>query len=582
MAEETLQGKPVSPGIAIGPVFLYTHDEIDVPQDQIQASDVARELSVYAEACEKVGAEILEIIQRTERQNEADILNTHMLLLNDFEIAAQVRQGIENQRWNAAKAIDTAFREVADMMSAIDDPYLLQRAADIHDIRHKLLRQVLHIPAKDLSTASGILVSNELYPSDFKQFDRKRIAGVLTEQGESTSHAAIMARNLGIPVVFGVRDVTKKMRDGEIAVINGSRGEVILAPTPATEEKCRQLYSVYQKSEAVKRQYLFKNCATKDGQPITVEVNAGSLEADFEKDCKCSDGIGLFRTEFLYMESAALPDEETQFRAYRHVLQAFAGKPVIIRTLDIGADKQLPYLPLVKEENPALGNRAIRYCMANPELFRVQLRALLRASVYGNLWIMFPMISGVEDYHNVRDFCDAVRLELEACGIPLSNSIRYGIMIEIPSAAVMAEELAGIVDFASIGTNDLTQYTLAIDRVGRGVEPYYRPLHPALARLLHHISTAFSTQGKPLGVCGELAGSPEGALLLTSLGIRQLSMDSSKIAGVKYVLSQFEAGELDTIGAYLLKAENERQIWAKLREELTAHNVISTDQDLQG
>lgn len=579
MGEEVLRGKPISDGIAIGKVFLYTHDSIAIPQERIQGSDVPRELSAYAAACETVGDELLEMIRGTERQEDADILNIHRMLLEDAETAAQVRWGIESQHWTAAKAIDAAFQEVADMMSGMEDPYISQRVADINDIRGRLLRCVLRLAVRDLRAAEGILVSDELYPSDFKRIDRARVRGILTEQDGTGSHAAIMARNLGLPVVFGVRGITRKVNDGELVAVNGNSGEATLAPTAATAEKCRQLCGEYQESEAVKRRYRFKSCATKDGCPITIEVNEGTLEADFESDCACSDGIGLLRTEFLYMESAALPDEETQFRAYRRILQTFGDKPAIIRTLDIGADKQLPYLPLAKEENPALGKRAIRYCMEDPELFRIQLRALFRASVYGKLWIMFPMISGVEDYKAVRDFCEEVKQELVSGGIPLSDSIRYGIMIEIPSAAVMAEELAEIVDFASIGTNDLTQYVLAVDRVGGGVDTYYRPLHPALARLIRHTATAFSARGKPLGVCGELAGSAEGALMLTSLGVRQLSMDPSRVAEVKYTLAQFGSDELDALGADLLRSENEQQIRARLRKELDTHRVMDLEQN---
>lgn len=580
MKENVLRGKPIAQGIAIGAAFLYTRDRIDIPQQMIGEGEIPRELSAYADACRKVGDEIAEMIRRTERRDEADILNAHKMLLEDEETAEQVRQGIQERHWNAAKAIDAAFQEVAELMSGAEDPYILQRIADINDIRSRLLRQVLHLSVRELRTAEGILVADELYPSDFKQLDREKICGVLTEQGEVTSHAAIMARNLGIPVVFGAQGVTQQLRDGETVIVNGSRGEAILAPTAATEENCRRLCAAYQKSEAVRQQYLFRSCATKDGCPVTIEVNEGTLEADFERDCRCADGVGLFRTEFLYMESAALPDEETQFRAYRRVLQAFSGKPVIIRTLDIGADKQLPYLPLEKEENPALGNRAIRYCLANPGLFRIQLRALLRASVYGELWIMFPMISGVEDYEAVRRFCEEVKEELLRSGVAVSDSIRYGIMIEIPSAVMMAEELANEVDFASVGTNDLTQYTLAVDRVGSGVGAYYRPLHPALVRLLRHAAAAFSAQGKPLGVCGELAGSAEGALLLTALGIRQLSMHPSKVAEVKYTLSRFDSAELDALRAGLLRATNEMQVRETLRQALGAHEIVHMDWDL--
>ena len=573
MGGEILLGKPVSPGIAIGSAFLYTHSPIEIPQGLIPEADVESELSAYADACQRVGAEISEMIQHTERQDEADILRTHLMLLEDAATAKQVRLGIEARHWSAAKAIDAAFQEIVDMMSGMDDPYILQRVADINDIRIRLLRYVLKLPVRELGTAEGILVSNELYPSDFKQLDRKRITGILTEQGEVSSHAAIMARNLELPVVFGVRGAAREIRDGEAVIVDGSQGRAIVSPDEAAMVKYRQLLDVYRRNEAIRRQYLFRDCVTRDGHRITIEVNEGTLEADLEKDCRCSDGVGLFRTEFLYMESAALPDEETQLRAYRQVLQAFGSKPVIIRTLDIGADKQLPYLPPAKEENPALGKRAIRYCMANPELFRVQLRALLRASVFGSLWIMFPMISGTEDYIDVRRFCDEVRRELEAEGVPVSDAVRYGIMIEIPSAAIMAAELAKIVDFASIGTNDLTQYTLAVDRVGAGVERYYRPLHPALLRLLHSTAAAFSAQGKPLGVCGELAGSAEGALLLSGMGIRQLSMDASKVAEVKYALSRFDSHELEELGAEALLAGGEDQIRARLREKLSAHGL---------
>lgn len=561
--ETVINGITIAPGVVIDEVFLFAHEELEVPQYMVKAEEAEQEITAYHSALERVMQEMTSSLAELKGE-ESEIMNAHIMILNDSEIDSQIQDYIRMEQYNAAKAVDAAYREFAELMASMDDPYLKQRSSDIQDIRLLLLEQLLYRKRKDFKRMRGILGANELFPSDFKQLCREAVTGIVTEQDEATSHAAIIARSFDVPVIFGAKGISAMVQNGDLAALDGNQGTAILNPTAGTAAKYRNLQDADRKKKEIRNVYLRRNCQTKDGAKFAIEVNEGTMDVNYTDDCACSDGVGLFRTEFLYMESARLPDEETQFSAYREVLQGFRGKPVIIRTLDIGADKQLPYFSLPEEANPALGKRAIRYCLSNKELFRTQLRALLRASAYGDLWIMFPMISGVEDYRAAKKTVIAVQEELQREVPELQCRFKLGIMVEIPSAAMMADTLAHEVDFASIGTNDLTQYLEAVDRVGGSAGDYYRPFHPALMRMVHQVVQAFARERKPVGVCGELAGKPDGAVALASLGIRQLSMDRTSIAGVKCTIAQFETSELQALGDRLLQASSEEEVRSEL------------------
>lgn len=574
MEKETIiQGKTIADGIVIDKAFVFTHKKMEIPQYSIGNDEVEREIASYCSARDLVKQEMLSELSGMDAEASA-IYSAHIMMLEDPDMDVQIREMIRNGLRNAAKATDVVYCEFAGMMECMEDPYLRQRASDIHDIRLRLVQQLLGWEAKDYKQKHGVLVADELLPSDFKRLCRENLTGVVTEQGETASHAAIIAKSFNVPVIFGAKEVSALVKDTDTVVLDGCRGTVILSPQHDTVEEYLRLKSDYREVKTRQSGYIYAKCATKDGVPFAIEANERSVGQELELDVACADGVGLFRTEFLYMESAAFPDEETQFCAYRAVLQSFSGKPVIIRTLDIGADKQLPYYTLAKEENPALGNRAIRFCLSNRELFRTQLRALLRASVYGDLWIMFPMIGGIEDFRAAKKVFSDVKRELKEEYPDFHCAVKLGIMIEIPSAVMMADELAKEVDFASIGTNDLTQYLEAVDRVGSTVGEYYRPFHPALLRMLRYVVQAFDREQKPVGVCGELAGTPEGAVVLASLGIRRLSMDRSSIAGVKYTLAQFCVDELLALGQQLLEAPTEDQVRNVLCKKMQEHSLV--------
>lgn len=571
--ESIIQGKMIAPGITIDKPFVFAREAIEIPQYTVGPDEAAQELASYCRAQEAVRQEMQAELAGQEA-DAAEICRTHILMLEDPDMDGQIRDAIQNGGANAAKAADAAYREFAGLMAAMEDPYLRQRASDLHDVRLRLLRKLLRLETKDYRQMRGVLAASELLPSDFQLVSAELLTGIVTEQDETASHAAIIARSLNIPVLFAVKNAVALAKAADTVILDGGRGSAIFSPLPETAERYSRLQADFQKSRAIQERYLSARCATADGAAFTIEVNEGSVSQELAADALHADGVGLFRTELLYMDSAMLPDEQTQLSAYRAVLQSFSGKPVIIRTLDIGADKQLPYLTPEKEENPALGNRALRFCLSHRELFRTQLRALLRASAYGELWIMFPMIGGIEDFRAAKKALLEVQEELQAEEPGLRCAVRLGIMIEIPSAALTADVLAAEADFASIGTNDLTQYAEAVDRVGRTAGDYYRPLHPALLRMIHYAAQSFDRAGKPIGVCGELAGTPEGAIALASLGIRQLSMDRSALAAVKYTLAQFRTDELSALGRQLLAAATEEQVRHALRSRLQEKGIM--------
>lgn len=551
-----LKGLPVSQGISIGPVFVYSKEEMHRLTGTITAGAVEGHLQLLAQGEQRAREELEAGIARFREAEpeKADILSAHLEILNDPCVMESIQQKVREELLCWEQAVWDAYQEVLAMFAELEDPMFQGRAADLKDVRDRLLRCCAGKPEPDLSLIDRpvILVAKDLAPSDTACLPKALVLGIATELGGATSHTAILARAGGIPAVLGVEGLLTAVQNGQMAVVDALNGTIYPEPDEELladyERRRTDWLSVQAEDEA----FLEKPAATADGTPILTEVNLGGIGDAYTKAAVCADGVGLLRTEFLYMGAKTLPDEEYQHQAYAQVLQAFGDRPVILRTLDIGGDKQLPYLALPKEENPFLGLRALRFCLANEPLFRTQLRAAYRASVRGNLWIMFPMVGSIEDFRLAKRICMDVCRELEEEGIPFRRDVKLGIMIEVPSIALTADLAAKETDFASIGTNDLCQYVCAADRMNSEVGAYYRTRDPGLLRLIRHVAEAYAAEGKPVGVCGELAADPEMAQVLVGLGIRTLSMNGAALGRVRRAIAEKTLAEMQAQALQLL------------------------------
>lgn len=534
---KTVIGVGVSEGTACAPALRYDPGALQVPQGP--AGDREREAAAFLAACEQVGRELADGAARARAragETEAEIFDVHRELLED-EISLQgpVLALIREEGRNAADAAQRQFDLLARRMRGLPDPYLRQRADDFLDLKEQVLRALLRRPKADLGGLPGpvILAARSLTPSDTLRLDPKRIAGVLCAEGGGTSHAAILARALGIPAVVGCPEAVDGLRDGERVLLDGGSGEVVLGPTPEEEAafRLRQRRLEERREELVR--FRDRPARTRDGALIRVLANAAAPEEVEAAVAAGADGVGLLRSEFLYLGREDLPGEEEQFQAYRRAVSLAGGRPVTIRTLDVGGDKALPALGLESEENPALGCRGIRVCLDRPGVLRTQLRALYRASAYGRLQIMFPMVSSLEELRRARDAARQARLELEGEGVPFDPRVPLGMMVEVPAAAVLAERFAREADFFSIGTNDLIQYTVAADRSNRKVEGLYSACHPAVVELTARTVRAAREAGIGCCLCGEAAGDLTLLPLLVGLGLDSLSVSVPGVPGVK-------------------------------------------------
>lgn len=533
-----LTGEPVSGGIAVARAYLYEAWRPKVEQVCFEPGREGEKLEAFYRAVEQAKEELTGLGCQTEAAcgEQAKIFQAHRQLLEDEELLSQTEFVIKRDLLEPDAAVEKVFTRFAGLIGSVEDPLIAARTADLHDVRKRLLRILQGREERTLSrlTEDVILVAEELLPSDTASMDRVHVKGILTKGGGTSSHSAILARSFRIPAVAGVAEAGQ-IRDGTLLALDAVRGQVILWPTEEEIRVCGQRQEEILRMREEEERYLDRPGATRDGEAIQLGINIESCE--FEVPEKQYDFVGLFRTEFLYMERSALPAEEEQFEAYRRVLLKAKGKTVTLRTLDIGGDKKLPYLTLPGEENPFLGKRGIRLCLARPELFRTQLRAALRASACGKLQLMFPMVGGMEDIRRAKACVKNAMEELDAEHIAYDRRVKLGIMIEVPSVAVIADMAAEEVDFAGVGTNDLTQYVSAADRMNSGVSAYYQSESPAMLRLLKGIFTAFAKAGKEVCVCGEMAGDPQAAVLLAGLGARKLSMSASGLAGVKAALA---------------------------------------------
>ncbi len=508
----------------------YVPEELEAEKTRFRVAHTA--------AVEETQA-LLESTKASNGAGQAEILDAQLTLLQDeYSVVEPILEKIGDERCNAAHAADSVLSEIAAMFAQADDEYLSQRAADVKDIRERLLLHILeqervHFDALPEDT---ILVAAELTPSDTIRLDLRHIAGIATETGGYYSHTGIITRNLGIPAVSGLEFDLDAIEDGTCAIVDGEAGRFTLSPSEAERQVFLREREELARVVSNLEQYRTRKSCTADGVEGCICANIGTPADAMDAMQKGAEGIGLMRSEFLYMDHEGLPDEETQFAAYREVLETMAGRPVIVRTLDIGGDKDLPALALPKEDNPFLGFRAIRLCLQRKDLFRVQLRALLRASVYGNLHIMFPMISSLEELREAKAMLAQAREELLAEGVCVAP-VKVGIMIEIPSAALLADCLAKKVDFFSIGTNDLIQYTLAAERGNASVEYLYTPYQPAVLRLIAMAAKAAEDNGIFCGMCGEAAADPALLPVFWGMGIHELSMSAGSITRARMVLA---------------------------------------------
>ena len=547
----TLQGIAASDGIAIAKVYTLTEPDLTVTQVTVEDSE--KEVSRLDDAL-AASIKDVELIKETALKNlgeeEAQVFDAHLMVLSDPELIGQVKDSITSNKVNA----ESALKEVTDMFISIfagmeDNPYMQERAADIRDVSKRILAHLLGVKIPSPATIKDevIIVAADLTPSDTAQLNRQYVKAFVTDIGGRTSHSAIMARSLEIPAIVGTKEVTSIAKDGDIIIVDGLSGDVFLNPSEEVVAEYRAKAEAFAAQQAEWEKLKDSKTYTKDGHQVELAANIGTpkdLEGVVNNG---AEGVGLYRTEFLYMDSHEMPTEEDQFEAYKAVLEGMNGKPVVVRTMDIGGDKELPYLPLPHEMNPFLGYRAIRISLNEPEMFRTQLRALLRASVYGKLRIMFPMIATLNDFRGAKALLEEEKAKLIAEGVAVSNDIQVGIMIEIPAAAVLAHQFAKEVDFFSIGTNDLIQYTMAADRMNERVSYLYQPYNPSILTLIKHVIDSAHKEGKWAGMCGEMAGDQTAVPLLVGLGLDEFSMSASSVLKTRSLIAKLTLSDMQAL-----------------------------------
>lgn len=562
MSAKHLNGIGASPGLAIGKAVHWRKEQ---PQTEIYTvedtdQEISRLETVIRSAKEQI-AHLREVTKERMGDKEAAIFDAHLSFLEDPAYIDEMKNRIRDQKKNAEAICREVTDEMSNMLASLPDEYMKARADDIRDVGHRIHLLLAGIAPFDPSLLSpgSIVVAEELTPSDTAQFP-PGIAAMVTARGSKTAHAAIMARTLGIPAVLGLGEELDKIQDNDILIVNGDEEYIIVNPDPDTQQKAQGEMERQRELQEAALKKADTDAVTSDGKRIQVFANIGR-PADVDSALQNgAEGVGLFRTEFLYLENSQWPTEEEQYESYRTVLEAFGDRPVVIRTLDIGGDKNLPYAKLPEEENPFLGHRAIRFCLANPEIFKTQLRALLRAGVHGNLWIMFPMVETVSEIRQAKNLLKEARKELEDEGTQTAENIKVGIMVEVPAAAIIADLLAKEVDFMSIGTNDLTQYTLAADRGNELVAPLYDAIHPAVLRLVRQTCEAAHQEGIIAGMCGELAGDPKMTEVLVGLGLDELSMSAGTIPNVKENIRQIETDKAKRLSDQALTRNSSEEI----------------------
>ena len=522
----SIQGKGVSTGVAAGPLYFYQRAKTTLRRYKVENAEAewARFKAAQEKAIEQLG-ELAEKARAEAGDEAAMLFETHQMMAEDLDYEETIQASICEELNNAEAAVTDTAAQFAEMFAAMDDAYFQARAADVKDVSTRILGILSGVVQGGIdSDVPVILAADDLAPSETVQLDKSKILGFITEGGSGSSHTAILARTMGIPAIIGVGDQLKAEYEGREVIVDGGTGNIVLDPDEATRERLMQKRAEQIKLRQMLEQLKGQPNETLDGQSVRIYCNIGSPEDVATVQANDAGGIGLFRSEFLYLNCDDYPTEDYQYEAYKKVLSDMVPKEVIIRTLDIGADKQIGYFNLPKEENPALGNRALRICLNRPEIFRTQLRALYRASAFGHLGIMFPMVTSVWEVKEAKKMCRQVMDELTKEGIPFDENVQLGIMIETPAAAVMSDRLAKEVDFFSCGTNDLTQYTLACDRQNNDLGRFFNPHHPAVLRLLKMVTDNAHKNGVWVGICGELGADLELTETFLSIGIDELSV----------------------------------------------------------
>lgn len=541
----SLKGIPAAPGVAMGKAMFLDSEALQVPRYAITLEAVSAEVLRLEEALIKTRHQILGIQKRLSDdlgQEHAEILNAHLLVLEDQALREEIIQGLKTQLLNVEAIFSDVIQRHLKVFSRTEDEYLRERTADIEDVRKRVLRNLLGQQADPLKQVNqpAIIIARDLSPSETAQMHKRHVLAFITDVGGRTSHTAIMAKSLEIPAVVGLAVATKRIQKGEFVIVDGTRGEVIVEPDEPTIKR----YEVEQRRHhEVSRQLLqLKDlpAETLDHHHVILSANIELPDEVLSVIAHGAQGIGLFRTEFLYLNRSDFPTEEEQYQAYSQVAEQLKPQPVIIRTMDLGGDKFFSPIRLPSEMNPFMGWRAIRFSLARPDIFRIQLRAILRASVHGNLKMMYPMISGIEELRRANEILGEVRQELTREGVPIAQELEVGAMIEVPSAAVACDLLAKEVKFFSIGTNDLIQYSLAVDRVNEKIAYLYEPTHPAILRLVKHIIDVGHANGLWVGMCGEMAGEPSLSLLLLGMGLDEFSTSPVQLPIVKQVIRSVE------------------------------------------
>ncbi|KYD14408.1 phosphoenolpyruvate--protein phosphotransferase [Caldibacillus debilis] len=566
-----IKGIAASSGISIGKAFRLVEPVLSFEEKTVDNPDA--EIERFRQAVEKAKNELNLLKSQTEKRlgkEQGAIFEAHLLVLSDPEFVGAVEEKIKSERKNAEAVLDETAKGFIHILEKLDNEYMRERTADIRDVTKRLMAYLLDVsvPNPGLIAEEVIIVAKDLTPSDTAQLDRKFVKGFTTDIGGRTSHSAIMARSLEIPAVVGTKTATETIQDGDLLILDGLSGEVYVNPTEELLAAYKEKQKQYEKQLAEWRKLVDEPTVSSDGHRVELAANIGS-----PKDVKAAlangaEGVGLFRTEFLYMDKTELPSEEEQFEAYKAVLEGMKDKPVIIRTLDIGGDKELPYLSLPKELNPFLGFRAIRLCLDRTDIFRTQLRALLRASTYGKLRIMFPMVATLDEFRKAKAIFLEEKEKLQAEGVPVSDSIQLGIMVEIPSTAVLADLFAKEVDFFSIGTNDLIQYTMAADRMNERVSYLYQPYHPSILRLVKRVIDAAHNEGKWAGMCGEMAGDEKAIPLLVGLGLDEFSMSATSILKARALIKKLSKADMEQLAEKALNAATTDEVLELVRESL--------------
>ena len=566
-----MKGTSASAGIGIGKAAIVEETELVIKKETISdaAAEKERFQAALKQAMEETEALAKDLATRVG-EKEAEILNGHLMLLSDPMLTGEIENTIAGENACSEYAIENVCNMYADMFASMGDELMQQRATDMRDIKTRMQKILLGVSSVDIASlpAGSVIVAKDLTPSMTAGINPANVCGIVTELGGKTSHSAILARALEIPAVVAVEGFLNSVKDGDTVVLDGSEGVVFVNPEEAVTAEYEAKRTAYLKEKKELDQYIGKPTVTKDGVTIELVANIGKPE-DVDKVLQYdAEGIGLFRTEFLFMDRNSMPTEDEQFEAYQKVAIAMNGKPVIIRTLDIGGDKEIPYMGLKKDENPFLGYRAIRFCLDRREdVYRPQLRALLRASAFGNIKIMVPMVTCLEEFREAKAMIEEIKAELDSRGIAYKKDIQVGIMVETAAASLMADALAKEVDFFSIGTNDLTQYTMSVDRGNDKVSYLYSPLNPAVLRSIRHIIQCGRKEGIMVGMCGEAASDPLMIPLLLAFGLNEFSMSASAVLNARKLITGYSIAELQAIADKAMSFVTAGEVEAYMREQ---------------